>query len=1071
MKLDSIVYDVNSLTSAIASELNKNSPTFQAIYPSDTATSLVNTLASYGSMLQYQLVSAMANCYTDSAYSEAGIHQLAETLGNRLHGNISSEVRCTITRLNLNGINNVIIPAGSKFTVGDLNFFNPESIVFKNNINTIEDIQLIQGVLLTSEHVTAGIAGEKIYFCEDFKCNTNRVKVFIDGEEWGITDSFLPYVVTDTSTSAEMKAVILKTEPDGRTYIKFGNNTNGLVPAGGKTVKIEYISNEGAHGNLNNTDLEINLTTPVFYTLTNNTREQLNVAIYATSTASGGFNTQSLQVLRESSPLMFASGQRAVRRSDYKAMFLNHCGYLTCNVWGEYEEAKLYGGYDKIMMNTVYYSGIKAIQHYDLQPIKTLSISLAQIEALTDNLYNIGGNIEGARGFLGSYLITISSYTQDNAEIKVKYQDKYGTGILTCDPNINPELSNFEEQIFPVNSLIQDYNSISSSGVKNYAFRISSNQNNSQIEGDTGFNNNPLKLIENTDKSTAYISSGYTPDGMPSVLSFNNPFQIRLDYEDNRRAIAAFAFRAPVDTQQLPKFMNQFAIYATNLDVTEDDYRNVKNSSQWTRISEMQTFDFKIEKGEWSNWITTNLYQPGTEITSKVDLSGDIPESGDKSIFDVEITEENAIFKVEIDDEVIPSTDYYVDVTEGKLVFNYNIPAGKKLIFYSTVINWLSYNHYVIEIYSVQDTSVATQQIALQQIKAIYKDSASTIWYDNNNTVDLNIPIISDSTVVNAYIVKSSGPTDAGWLSTTTSSANTITPNINEIYYIVDAAEGILTPEELALYKGKLYVWNAAENTSGSYIQDERNLRELALPVNMQYYEYTTTINGVNETNGYKTNDILTYELIAENVKYLFKVTVLNVGNQQFKVELTVQGDITPRINPLRGKSAITVDNVLLNAVNNSVASGGTISITSIPTVKVAGSYTGNFYTNSDIQAFDLPIINKYNHFTTYVEFKQPRIKNVSIEVQVEYENVITYLTVKNNVIKAINDCFELTPFYIGKPLNVSDIWKAINSVEGVKRFMVLNPTTNIDCKPYEVIMLPKENLTIHDILTNSESK
>ena len=81
MKLDSIVYDVNSLSNAIASELNKNSPTFQAIYPSDTATSLVNTLASYGSMLQYQIVSAMANCYTDSAYSEAGIHQLAETLG------------------------------------------------------------------------------------------------------------------------------------------------------------------------------------------------------------------------------------------------------------------------------------------------------------------------------------------------------------------------------------------------------------------------------------------------------------------------------------------------------------------------------------------------------------------------------------------------------------------------------------------------------------------------------------------------------------------------------------------------------------------------------------------------------------------------------------------------------------------------------------------------------------------------------------------------------------------------------------------------------------------------------
>ena len=304
MKLDSIVYDYGTLQSAIVNTLNSESPTFQAIYPSDTATSLTNVLAAYGSMLQYQLVSAMANMYTDSAYSEAGVYQLAETLGNRLHGNISSQIYCNITRTNLKGVN-VVIPAGSRFVVEDLNFFNPETITFPISSNTVPKVKLIQGILLRSEQVTSGISGEKIYFCDDFKCNTNLVKVYVNGVQWDITDSFLPYVVTDDSIANRAYAVILKTDPDGRTYIKFGNNTNGRIPEKGSNVTIEYISNEGANGNLNNNNLEINLSTPIYYTNTSNTRERLEVDVTAISTASGGFNTQSLEVLKESSPYVF----------------------------------------------------------------------------------------------------------------------------------------------------------------------------------------------------------------------------------------------------------------------------------------------------------------------------------------------------------------------------------------------------------------------------------------------------------------------------------------------------------------------------------------------------------------------------------------------------------------------------------------------------------------------------------------------------------------------------------------------------------------------------------------------
>ena len=180
MKLDSIIYDANTLSSVVNEKLLQESPTFTASYPSETSTALVNTLSAYSAMLQYTMVSAMANCYTDTAYSPSGVYQLAETLGNRLHGNVSSQLTCTIKRTNTVGTT-VQIPAHSYFDVEGQKFFNPDAIIFQNNNDQVGGVKLVQGEFITTENVTSGTVGEKIYFAEDFKCNMNMVKVYING--------------------------------------------------------------------------------------------------------------------------------------------------------------------------------------------------------------------------------------------------------------------------------------------------------------------------------------------------------------------------------------------------------------------------------------------------------------------------------------------------------------------------------------------------------------------------------------------------------------------------------------------------------------------------------------------------------------------------------------------------------------------------------------------------------------------------------------------------------------------------------------------------------------------------
>ena len=125
MKLDSIIYDKDTLASTLTQQWLTDSPMFTSMYPSETTTALVNVFAASGAMIQYCLISAMANCYTDSAFSDRGIYQLAVTLGNSIHGNNSSTVRVKMTKNSLIGVD-TNIPAGTQFKINDKLFFNPK---------------------------------------------------------------------------------------------------------------------------------------------------------------------------------------------------------------------------------------------------------------------------------------------------------------------------------------------------------------------------------------------------------------------------------------------------------------------------------------------------------------------------------------------------------------------------------------------------------------------------------------------------------------------------------------------------------------------------------------------------------------------------------------------------------------------------------------------------------------------------------------------------------------------------------------------------------------------------------
>lgn len=1003
MKLDSIIYDTGTLANALTERLANESPTFKAMYPSETSTALVNLLAGYGSMLQYTIVSALANCYTTTAFSPTAIYQLAETLGNRLHGNVSAKLYCNIERTSLRGQPNIVIPKNSVFQVEGVPFFNNDPIVFTQNINNVYNVLLTQGEYTIVEFVTSGAPGEKFYFSSDFKCNMDMVKVFINDQEWSTTDSFLSLNSMQLIDQEQASTVMLRMSSDGRAFIKIGNNSNGSLPASGSIVRIEYVSNDGSKGNIEKTNMAAELMTQI-YGVDNSVDTLLTVDIITPQPSYGGFDTQSLDILKESSPYVFASGNRAVRREDYKSLLLNKCGYISANAWGEYEEAKTNGGYDKIMMNMVYYTGIKEIQRYDYRPMKTLDIPDSKIPVGAMNPAYYTDSVGTIRGFPGSYEIDLI-YNIDNTK-RIKYTDKNGNGVLVCDPSDN----NRDTSLFPYNNAQELYDG----GPE--VMNIESIQP-SEVGHDVD------KLL--SDDPTDFISTGKNSAGGQIKLSFDSPLQIEIKFPTDPQSISMFAFKTPEDKNNLDVFPALISIYATDEMGGGDSFTtNIKNNSDWIRIAEVQTINTPEEEGAWSDWITTNLYNPTTNTGEKC-------EDG-----------------------------------------------------------WRRYPRYMIEFYTLHDETknVWGAKAHIGQMKFVLdkKQTLRYAWGGNDQGEGIMSPV---------YYTKSPTPNygDDVFDSNLSKITDYLVKEVRTSEIIIDEQPTTVSylvlmdseePHEEATEKCS--PTKTARNTSESIDEkkatdyktstinyENNSLVDMCVPVlsssvdggvSMNYYKYSIEITGLTAANGYKTNDILYYSF--NNTKYA-NVRVTNIDTGTYEVTINDSMGILSDPNVTQcGNRKIDVQDVDLEFLPGMVregVSGAKITVSSEDAIGVYGTFTGNAYSTATAQAIDSPIIEEYNHFTTYVEFKQPRVKNVRVDVTVEYSDSYSYKDTRKKVEEAINNVFNITPYYIGKSLNVSDIWAAINNVAGVKRFIVTYPIDNISCKPYEFIALPANNLTITD--------
>jgi hypothetical protein len=207
-------------------------------------------------------------------------------------------------------------------------------------------------------------------------------------------------------------AYLETTTPDGQVLLLLGNGLYGNIPLSGSTLSIVYSTTVGISGNSSILNDDFSLIDS--FVINSDPAQSLDLTAVAYTSSSGGDNEESPDQVKFTSPRLFASNDRAVRRQDYNAYVLQSGGLISANCWGEYEEALETGTADNSMMNRAYISALKST-------LTTSSKVIATANG-TDTTYNGSLDASSVPAVPGSVVVIADNEV---------FRDYDGLGILT----------------------------------------------------------------------------------------------------------------------------------------------------------------------------------------------------------------------------------------------------------------------------------------------------------------------------------------------------------------------------------------------------------------------------------------------------------------------------------------------------------------------------------------------------------------------------------------------------------------------------------------------------------------
>jgi len=310
--LSSITPDFDGIRAQVETALRQD-PIWAGSEKSPVVNTLLDILASIGTLSQHKILRAIQDAFPETAVSDRAIYACQDFLGIRVPRKIPATAPAMLT-----STESVLVPAYTQFQSSGTYFFNREP--FTLTPGQPREVPLYQGQVI--RFVTSGLGTDfQLYSPPDTSFSVSDLDV-----EVRINGAVVPRTTSGLWNHEGESVWQDRTLPDGRLLINFGSSTFGVSPLTTDTVEITYAVTLGAAGN-SVTTLD-NLVTTDFAS---------EISGQFTSNPSGGNNEPGAQLLKVMQAPVFGTFDSAVTGRQKRSLVVNYPGILDAKTFSQRE--------------------------------------------------------------------------------------------------------------------------------------------------------------------------------------------------------------------------------------------------------------------------------------------------------------------------------------------------------------------------------------------------------------------------------------------------------------------------------------------------------------------------------------------------------------------------------------------------------------------------------------------------------------------------------------------------------------------------------------------------------------
>jgi len=295
------------------------------MYRSSTGQTLLELFAAVGNLVLYYVERRAEESYINTAQNYSSIVNLVRLLNYIPDRKVSSTGTLQFS-ISSAAIAIVIIPKWTSVSSAGYNFLTNEDSAIQEGGTSIT-VTGIQGTLTTVTYTSTGSTNQE-YNINDTSIENTNVYVYVSGTNGGQPWTKQTSFINSTSLSTDY---VIRPELDGTITIVFGNNVFGLAPAISSSIEVKYVRSDGSDGNVYSTGLITTLNSAIYDT----DGTEKTVTVTNTTNFLGGDDAETAEEIRANGPNVFATGDRAVTKSDFESLLLSYPGVADVIVYGE----------------------------------------------------------------------------------------------------------------------------------------------------------------------------------------------------------------------------------------------------------------------------------------------------------------------------------------------------------------------------------------------------------------------------------------------------------------------------------------------------------------------------------------------------------------------------------------------------------------------------------------------------------------------------------------------------------------------------------------------------------------